>query len=277
MEKQIAALSQACRELKLDFSFIDIEKNVMRVAMPWGFEYFQIGRTPFNSEVIWGLLRDKKHSYDLFKHDVRMPETLAFLDPAVPEEYRKYNQHNSIQSMLDTIKDVFNFPVVVKPNAGALGAEVSLCENEAQATAALTRIFNHQSRNYDYVALVQECIPNQAEYRLICSFKTPVLLYQRGQQTGFNAQYWHQGEHAIHVQDPALIKRLFQFVKPVYQHLDIGFVGFDIVRSPDDSLCLIELNSSPKFNNFIKHNNSAPVVDVYKHALTQFSAQRKYF
>lgn len=277
MEKQIFALTQACEQLKLDYRFIDNEQNVMQIGMPWGYEYFQLGRTPFNSEVVWGLLRDKKHSYDLFSQAVAMPKTLAFLDPRVPEEYRKYSQHSSTSTMVETAISELGLPVIVKPNAGALGAEVHLCQSAEEVQIALERIFNQDSCHYDYVALAQTFIPNQVEYRLICSFKEPVLLYQRGQQSGFNAQYWHRGEKALPIQDETLISRLFQFVKPVYDQLDIGFVGFDIIQSDDNQLYLIELNSSPKFNNFIKDNEATPVINMYCHALSHFIQRRTRF
>lgn len=277
MERQISALTQACDHLKLDYRFIDQEQNVLQLAMPWGYEYFQIGRTPFNKEVVWGLLRDKKHSYDLFHDCVNMPQTLAYLDPNVPEEYRHYSQFNSLEAITKNIASSLDFPVVIKPNAGALGTGVSFCRNEKETYQALSQIFNKQSHTYDYVALAQRFVSTQKEYRLVCAFGEPVLLYQRGSTTGFNAQYWHKGEKAIHLDDISLIKRLTEFVLPVYQNLDIGFVGFDIIQTEKDELFLIELNSSPKFNNFIIANKAEPIVDMYIRTLELFIQKKAHF
>ncbi|MCY7295286.1 ATP-grasp domain-containing protein [Alteromonas sp. a30] len=277
MEKQISALTQACEQLKLDYRFIDKEQNVVQVAMPWGYEYFQIGRTPFNKEVVWGLLRDKKHSYDLFHDCVTMPQTLAFLDPSVPEEYRNYSQFDSIDAITRNIESTLDFPVVIKPNAGALGMGVYLCQHASEVEQALTHIFNKQSQHYDYVALAQTFVPTQREYRLVCAFGEPVLLYQRGNIIGFNAQYWHKGEKAVHIENATLMQRLTEFVRPIYQKLEIGFVGFDIIESDDNTLYLIELNSSPKFNNFIAANGSEAVIQMYVKTLNLFTQKTPRF
>ncbi len=55
-----------------------------------------------------------------------------------------------------------------------------------------------------------------------------------------------------------------EFVRPVYATLPIGFVGFDIVRSTDGQLYLLELNSSPRFDHVIDGNGQACVIEMYK-------------
>ncbi len=274
MENQISCLTQACDKLALSYCFVDTEKNLLQVNFPWGKEYFQINKTPFNREVIMGLFRDKMHSYELLHNCVNMPTTVSFLDFNVPPEYQHYCRYHSIPDMVNIVRQTFDFPLVVKCNSGALGIGVHLCQDEQQATDAFGSIFNHNSKNYDYLALAQSYIPTKTEYRLVCAFGEPLLAYQRGNATGFNARYWDRNEIATHVTDPLLIEQLHAFIKPVFEQVTIGFVGFDIILGKDDNFYLIELNSSPKFNHFIKNNDDKHVVEMYIKVLQLFIERR---
>lgn len=276
MEKQIISLIKACEHIGLTHHFIDAEKNLVQVTFPWGVEYFQINKTPFNREVVMGLFRDKKHTYDLLHAHINMPKTRSFLDFDVPMEYRHYCNHHSIPEIVDAMTSEFQFPVIVKCNSGALGIGVYLCQDQQQASHAFQEIFNKQSKDYDYLALAQQFVPTQLEYRLVCAFGEPLLAYQRGNTSGFNARYWDKEEIATLVTNPEILQRLQDFVKPIFKQLEIGFVGCDIILSEENELFLIELNSSPKFNNFIKNNDESHVVEMYIQALQRFIKINKH-
>lgn len=270
MEKQISILRMACEQLGLESHFIDQNNNVLQVQFPWGIEYFRINRTPFNSEVAAALCRDKMHTFELLSQHVNLPYTRLYLDPHTEEKYQQYLACHSIEAIVTEVEQHFSFPVVVKMNSGSLGAGVFLCQTRKEAQQAFDTIFNHQSFQYDYAALAQQYIPNKIEYRLVCAFEEPVLLYQRGQTTGFNARYWENKEVAINVTDPEIIDRLMAFVSPIYQQLDLGFAGFDIIQDEQDELHLIEINSAPQFNHFLENNEPDWVLNMYCETLTLF-------
>lgn len=274
MEKHIACLVKALDQLGLSHRYIDREQNLVQVTLPWGKEYFQLNKTPFNSEVVYHLCRDKMHTYEILNEHIRMPKTLSFLDSTVPAEYRHYCQYHSMEEMVEATAEHFDFPVVIKRNAGALGKGVYLCEDKEQVRQALDKTFDHHSKEYDFLALAQQYVSSKLEYRLLCAFGEPILAYQRGSKEGFNLRYWEQDEIAIQVHDESLIQELYEFVRPCYEHIDLGWVGFDIILGHDGNYHLIELNSSPKFNNFINNNESQQVVDLYVRAMKLFMARR---
>lgn len=270
MEKQIACLLKACNQLGLTYRFFDKEENLLQVTFSWGVEYFQINKTPFNREVIMSLFRDKKHTYYLLNDLIRMPKTQSYLDFNVPPAYQHYCEQHSIPEIISSVRQQFEFPIVVKCNSGALGIGVYLCQNESAASQAFEAIFNKQSKDYDYLALAQQYIPTKAEYRLVCAFGEPVLAYKRGNANGFNARYWENNEVATYESDPDLINELSQFVKPIFSRINIGFVGCDIIQSETGDWFLIELNSSPKFNNFLNNNDESLVIEMYIKTLQMF-------
>ncbi|WP_261626032.1 ATP-grasp domain-containing protein [Pseudoalteromonas holothuriae] len=259
---------KACDEMELEHQFIDSEQNFVRVKMDNGWQYFELNKTPFNSEVAFCICKDKSHSYQLLKDIVRFPTTLSFLDFNVAAKYNQYKQHNSMASALANIDDNLKYPVVVKQNKGALGENVFLCADALEAESALKAVFNRQSEHYDYLALAQSFIKPKAEYRLLCVYGKPVLAYLRGNAAAtFNVKYWEQGEQASLVTDRTLFKQLADFIAPIYSEFSMGWVGFDIIIDEHDELYLIELNASPQFNNFIENNGSDLIVEAYKQAL----------
>jgi glutathione synthase/RimK-type ligase-like ATP-grasp enzyme len=272
MENNIKYLVEACEASGFTYEFIDVDQNFVRVKLDSGWQYFELNKTPFNTEVAYCICKDKSHTYQLLKNKIAMPKTLDFLDFKVDPKYLQYKHHNSVASALHHIEENLTYPIVVKCNKGALGVNVFMCEDDLQTEKAFDEIFDHQSRVYDYIALAQQYIVSKAEYRLLCVYGQPAFAYRRGQTSAsFNAKYWEKGEHAELVTDETLFKRLVEFVAPVHAELPMGLVGYDIILDEHDELYLIELNASPQFNNFIKHNSVDPVIDLYKKGLSELN------
>lgn len=265
MEKNIKCLITALEECGIRQQFIDRNSNFFRADIN-GWKYFQINKTPFNSEVEYHICRDKMHSYTLLSPVVRMPKTLSFIDFGIHDKYKKYLKTPTLEHAIEEVETAFTYPVVIKMNGGALGDNVFKCNNRDEAEAAFQEIFR-DSKNYDYVALAQEYIPAVEEYRLVCAFGEPVLAYKRGNAKGFNVKYWQQGEQAQLMTDAEKIAELHAFVKPTYQELDIGYAGFDIILAEDGTYSLIEVNSSPKTDNIVDSDGERCIIDMYKRVI----------
>lgn len=270
MEKNTQCLVQACEALKLHYQFLDADQTLLKVSFPWGAEYFPLNRTPFNNEAAFAICRDKKYSYDLLHNVVKMPKTLAYMDINVRETYQGYRAFTTLEAIATDVMNQLPLPCIIKPNASALGRQVSLCHSHGDIVQALSSIFDQQSKEYDYIALAQSFISNKAEFRLVCAFGESVFAYRRGFAEGFNARYWEQGENPEQVTDVDTLERLHTFIKPIYDHLQLGFAGFDIMVDQFDELHLIELNSSPRFNHITKDNDISPVVKMYQRVLTLY-------
>lgn len=274
MERQIQCLVKACEQAGYAYELIDREKNFLRVMLGrW--EYFQINRTPLNSEVAAMICKDKAHSYALLSNVLRWPKTLAFLDFAIEEKYQHYVHTPLREAALQMMAEELNYPVVLKPNQGGLGLNVQLCHDSAAAADALATIFNQHSKAYDYVAVAQQFIPAAEEYRLVCVHGQAKLAYRRGRAAPFNARYWEHGEQAELIEESALITELQDFVQPIFAEIQLGLVGFDILRDAHGQLYLIELNSSPRFDHLILGSGEDCVIEFYRHVLAMLDNKRK--
>ncbi|ETX03366.1 MAG: hypothetical protein ETSY1_00275 [Candidatus Entotheonella factor] len=265
MQAHTRCLIEACKQLKVDFSFLDEEQNLVELYIHQKSFMFQANRTPFNTEALAGICLDKGHTWRVLHQHVRMPQTLAFMDIHVKPQYRRYLRYHTHEEIIAEIESTLTYPLVIKRNRGALGNNVFLCENRAEAEAALEQIYNKELRGYDYIALAQEFIPSQQEYRLVCFRGEPVLLYERyAGAKQFKVRYWEEPEgRPILVEDEALIQEQMAFLQPMFQRLCPGYVGVDLVRSVSGEWVLIELNSGPRVDHFVEFNGPERIIAMY--------------
>jgi len=273
MQTNITALIKASEQDGYEYEFVDREKNFVRIRLGGKWQYFQGNRTPFNSAVFSSICQDKSHSYQLLHSVINMPKTLSILDFAVEEKYQKYLTYPSMDATLQAIHSELQYPVIIKPNRGSLGRDVFLCEDEASAKKSIEHIFNKLAKHYDYMAIAQQFIPTQAEYRLLYLFGQAEFAYTRGNAAAFNAKYWEKGEQAALITDQELINELADFVKPIDAEIETGIVGYDIIRGMDQQLYLIELNDSPKFTHIIQSSGDAELVKLFSKGLAVLAAR----
>ncbi|MEA3412145.1 MAG: hypothetical protein U9R74_11490 [Pseudomonadota bacterium] len=268
MEAHIACIVQACERLRIDFRYADKNRNYVIIE---GQLHFQLNKTPFNSESMAGLCKDKEHQYELLHDLVRMPKTSGFLDNDVPEAYRRYVTHDSIESIVRSVEDDFALPVVVKRNKGALGDNVFLCRTSEEVRSAIQSIFNKNSSQYDYVALAQAYIRPEREIRVVCFDGEPVLSYERyGASRDFGVKYWEtEGGKAVDLGAGDIGSTVSREFRPALELPGLKFVALDVIIDQVGDWYLIELNSAPQFNHFIRQNGMDSVVSMYERMLTK--------
>lgn len=269
MEAIILCISKASDRLGLSYRYIDKNKNFIIIENEL---YFQLNRTPFNVESMARLCKDKEHQYECLQSKVNLPKTIGFLDYNTDEKYKKYLSHDSADKIIDAIETEFGYPVVLKPNHGALGMNVFFCKHREHAAKALEMIFNKEIQGYDYVAIAQQFIKPKQEFRVICFDGQPVLCYERVfGQAEFGAKYWEteQGK-ALALDTDGLAARAAKEFAPALNLPGLRYVGLDIILDENDQLFLIELNSGPQVNHFIENNGDEPIIDMYETVLKQY-------
>ena len=207
MLPQLVCLTQAAKNLGVPYTTHDPNKNLIRLQVGGTWYLFQKNYTPFNTETEANICLDKEHTYHLLHEAVRMPKTLGFFDAQQAAKYPNYAGHQSVAAMVADAEAALSYPMVIKRNRGALANQVYLVEDRQQATEALTAIFNHQHKGYDYVALAQEYVPAHKEYRVVFFRQKPLLAYERfAGEVAFKAGYWNLPEgSSIYVDDLALL------------------------------------------------------------------------
>ncbi len=159
-------------------------------------------------------------------------------------------------------------PVVVKSNSGSCGVNVFLCDHLDQIKLSLTKIFNINHENFDYVALVQEYIDIIQEYRAIVFNNKLMLLYEKNKAEAqfignLSPLHW-EGAKAIQITDQKIIAEIEKFIEPIFFKLPIPYAGLDIAIDRDQKYWLIEINSHPSYKYFILNNPQQIIVDMLK-------------
>jgi glutathione synthase/RimK-type ligase-like ATP-grasp enzyme len=266
-------LQEACVRMRIPCEVIDDNGNVLKVMHEDKVLFFVNSTTPWNSAVASAICKDKYFSYKLLRSAVRMPRTISCFDPLVEERFSKYVTHSSVEDLAAAVCKDFPSPFIVKMNSGSEGRNVFLCHSKEEVAASLQAIYRKDSRSYDFIALAQEYIAPKKEYRVIVFKGDIMLVYEKStkgaQFAGNLSPLHHTDAKAVRIEDPVFIERLAAFIAPIFEKLDIGFVGIDVIESNDGELFMLELNSNPGFSYFVRDNGKEPLVEMYQKILTK--------
>lgn len=175
MLTNIRLLTEACKALNIHYEILHPSQNLVRFKIGQEDYYFTNYTTPFLSNSVGKLFKDKDYVYYVFKDRVNVPRSESFLSPYCPEKYSKYLHYKNIDAIVEEIQKNFLLPIIIKRNTGSAGNNVFLCQDIDQVKSSLDIIFNVNSKEYDYVAIAQEQIDILREYRVII-FKNEILL-----------------------------------------------------------------------------------------------------
>ena len=271
MLTNISLVLEACRELNIPYEILHPSQNLIRIRHG-GEDYFFVNyMTAFDSGSLAQIFKDKEYTYQLLKAQINTPKTLSFVSPHCEEKYKKYLIFPDIESIVLEVNKNFAFPVIIKRNRGSGGNNVFLCESGEQIKAALEIIFNVNSKDYDYVALAQEYIEITREYRAIFCKEKLVLLYEKDKSQAefagnLSPLHW-EGAKAQHITNSRVIAEIEDFVRPVFAEMAIDYAGFDIALDTKGAYWLIEINSSPNYDIFVRDNDRQIVVTMFKSIL----------
>ena len=277
MLTNIAILLEACRELNIPYEILHPSQNLIRIRHG-GEDYFFVNyMTAFDSGSLAQIFKDKEYTYQLLKSHINTPKTLSFVSPHCEDKYRKYLSCPDIESIVLEVNKNFAFPVIIKRNRGSGGNNVFLCESGEQIKAALEIIFNVNSKDYDYVALAQEYIEIEHEYRAVFCKEKLVLLYEKDKSQAefagnLSPLHW-EGAKAKHIINPKLMSEIEDFVKPVFAEIAINYAGFDIAQDTKGVYWLIEINSSPNYDIFVRDNDRQIAVKMFKDILENWKSR----
>ena len=275
----IEILLAACQELNIPYEILHPSQNLIRLKHGGEEYYFSNYRTPFNSESIAQIFKDKEYTYQLLNGKINTPRTLGFVSPQCEEKYKKYLSFPDIESIVLEANKKFAFPVILKKNCGSGGNNVFLCETREQIKEALEIIFNVNSKDYDDVVIAQEYIEIAHEYRAVFCKEKLVLLYDKDKSQAkfagnLSPLHW-EGAKAKHIINPTLMSEIEDFVKPVFAEIAINYAGFDIALDKNGAYWLIEINSSPHYDIFVRDNDRQIVVTMFKGVLETLIVNKK--
>lgn len=263
------AVVKACEELGLDYKIIHRDKISVYVKIGKHNLFFIHKRNPFNRTDVRRITSDKDLTHTLFSEKVNTPRWKAFLDPYINDIYPIEAEGFPTKTMdviIEEIQESFEYPLIIKPNMKSRGINVFKVKNEDEIQPALLKIFDQKDKDYDYIALAQDFVDIDKEFRVVAFRKKVILVYEKfienASFTGNLSPLHWEGAKAVHITDMGLIDTLEKFTYPIYENLDLEYAGFDIAIDKQGKMWLIEINSQPQIEIFVRDNGLQPVVDM---------------
>ncbi|MEA5479679.1 YheC/YheD family protein [Pseudanabaena galeata UHCC 0370] len=271
MLTNIKMLIAACKNLSISYEILHPNQNLVKVKFGDRDYYFTNYSTPLTPQSVAEIFKDKQYFYQVFQDVVKMPRTQSFISPYCDEKYKEYLQFFSIDEIVAEIEKKFELPIILKRNRGSGGSNVFRCHDPQQMQKALEHIFNFNSKSYDYIALAQESISIVKEYRCVCLNGEQVILYDKdfsqAKFTGNLSPLHWEGAIAKQVSDSQVIQAIDAFIKPIFQKMAIAYVGLDVALDDQGSYWLIEANSHPNFDIFIRDNGEDAIIKLFQKIL----------
>lgn len=275
MLTNIKMLLAACKKLSIEYEILHPNQNLVKVKLSDREYYFTNYSTPLIPQSIAEIFKDKQYFYQVFRDVVKMPRTVSFISPYCDQKYKEYLRYSTTDDIIAEIENNFELPVIVKRNRGSGGNNVFKCFDLLQIRNALDCIFNVNSKNYDYVALVQEPINIVKEYRSVCLNQEQIVVYDKDiSQAAFTGNlsplHW-EGAIAKQVSNDETIASINKFIQPIFRKMSIPYVGLDIALDDHQNYWLIEANSHPNFDIFIRDNGEDAIVGLFEEILIYLS------
>lgn len=270
MLENISLWSLACQELNINFEIVNRYESLLKIKLGPNKNYYIANYTlPFNSSSMAEICTDKEYTYQILKNVIAMPKTSAFVDPC--GDYRQYVNCPNIKSIVEEIRNYFNWPLIIKRNRGWGGKNVFLCQDVGEVELSLKKIFDKNSKEYDLVALAQEYIDIAKEYRAVFFKRKLLLLYEKNKDGAeyvgnLSPLHWENSQ-AVHITDAKLMAEIQNFIEPIFQQIPLNYAGVDVALDRLGKYWLIELNCQPAFSRFIQDNGEEKVINMLKYIL----------
>jgi len=264
-------LQKVCDDLHIQCKQVGASQVLLEITVGTQKLHFVSTKTPFNDQTVVEIVRDKGLTYDVLGDVISMPRTELFIDPDAAEVYQPYVQQSSVADLVVAIEQEFTYPFIVKKASGSQGKHVYKVTDSQELTRRIQAIFTKDT-DYDHVLLVQDYIPIKKEFRVTVFEEQILLVYEKVFDTArfvdnLSPLHW-EGSSARIVTADIFISRLADFIKPIYQKLDLKYGGLDIVEDINGKLYLLEINSHPAYNHLVASEGIEPLEKIYRQMIT---------
>ena len=258
---------KACTELWIEYSFLDINKNILEYNHNNTIWHLIQGCVPTNNEIFALICKDKGFMYDILKDKIQLPTTLQYLDPASNSLFMEYMKYENIEKIVEDIEKKLSYPIIIKKSRWSLWIHVFKCDTTTSLTSTIRKIFDNQ-KNYDYICLAQEYIHIKKEYRVIVYNNEVQFSYIKDNTFSTekeNLSPLHQHNSIARLEkDNTVINMIKDFVGKLSTVLPLPYTWIDLALDENGVRRLIELNSHPGFSYFVRDNWEKEVIDLYK-------------
>lgn len=266
------SLVKACENLGVSYKQMDEMGNFLVININNQDLYFNNVRVPLSTESVAMICTNKIYTYWLLENELPMPKTKSYLDPNSEDEaVRNAASFKKQKHIVEDILKNFQFPLIVKMNAGLQGRHVYKCDTKRKVAKAVKAIFKKRQANYDSSLLAQDFIEIEHEYRVILMEGEMLLNYEKvSLNKNRNLSPLHNDDgKAILIKDEEINNQIRNIVSQSPRLKDLEWIGLDIASDKNGNWWILELNTRPGFSYYIRDNGDEEIVKVYEKLLTR--------
>jgi glutathione synthase/RimK-type ligase-like ATP-grasp enzyme len=146
---------------------------------------------------------------------------------------------------------------------------------------ALGEIFRQGRKGYDYVAIAQECIAINQEYRVVSYGGGIAFVYRKiggalGSDGNISPLHTDGGKADLVVGQDEL-QAIDSFLRPLHENSLLMYGGLDVIRDTEGQWWLLEVNSAPSFTFFIRDNKEDRVLALYERILRDLASGATFY
>ena len=246
---------KACKNKGVPYEVLDKFGNFIEIKDgSKSSRFFINAKTPFNNNSLIFMATDKDFTHRFLKDDIKMPKSISYFNPSEPN--KEFTKFDSVEDIAKDIEKNFPYPMIVKMNSGSASKNVFACKNFDDVKNSLNKIFNKKLRDYDFVAIAQELLDKKDEYRVLI-FKGEVLVVYKKNKDIFDLE-------------EGLEKEIIDFVLSSNKLKSFEFTGLDVIRTKDNKLYLLEVNTYPSIRSLVKNGGEEVAVGMYEKMLESF-------
>ena len=268
--ESLRCIERAVEELGLELHTASDDGNVVRVDGPARSLHFMRNKHPFNDYVSARLAEDKAYQYELFlKAGLRVPYTMKLFNPYADARFNRYQDHASVDAIVDSVEERMAYPLVVKRNQGSFAQGVYLEHGHDGLSERLELLFRH-SGYLNNILICQSFVAGK-EYRAVATGKQVLLVYEKQgpltSEGGGDLNPLHRpGGRAVRMEDTQLLKSFAEIAEGIAEVLPLGFYAIDAILGVD-GLSVLEVNPNPVCYFYNDCNGRDDFVDIYKRLL----------
>ena len=244
-------IKEVCKEQGFLFYTLDKLGNLAEINLEGKKYFFTYTTTPFNREDVQHICNDKFLTYEVLSGESLMVKTKKYLRPDLDPAWHDTIEFGSKSEIINDIKNSFDFPFIIKMNAGSLGRNVFRCNKESDIGVAVNKIFKE-----DWALLAQELIQKQKEFRVLIVNNSVELTYSKGGQ-----EFLYKGDKNF--------SDIKNFLAPLSKYINLGWAGLDVILDKNDKLWLVEINTRPSLVSAIKAGKKEELKSLYKKAFKE--------
>jgi glutathione synthase/RimK-type ligase-like ATP-grasp enzyme len=255
-------IREICNEKGIRFELLSRDW-IIKLIKDNEYRYIIGGRFSLNSYASGNIASDKYATYEVLKSEgIPIIEHKILFNPKIRKGY--VSDLENLRKIIKYYKQQKNKKLIIKSNHGSCGKQVYLCKNIFEIPMTIRKLFKES----DSISICP-FYDIDVEYRTIYLDGECLLVFGKYNSKSSWKHNLSQGALPKILEEGELKSRLCEIAKKVGNTMNIRFASIDIIRTKQNELLALEVNSIVTLDKFIDNteNGYSIAKEIYEKAV----------